>query len=122
MGQESLGLGVGVQEDRGMNRQSVVRAKKKKARYNKRYYRDHQETLDKKNSIYAREHVDHSFPRPEEKLTEVPCIGERCWREGKTFMSPDPARVRMCPECEMHAGNVAGREARELVLVGGSRL
>ncbi len=55
-------------------------------------------------------------PKPLLRLPEkerVCCIGYHCWRKGKTFMSPDPKRIRMCSKCQVHAN--AQREPKSQV-------
>ncbi len=49
--------------------------------------------------------------RPPEKV-RVRCIGYYCWQKGKTFMSPDKKRIRMCPRCQGHADAHPGLETR----------
>ncbi len=98
-----------------MRQQSKAQVRKKKNRYDRQHYRDHKEVLDKRHAAYTREHVDHSSPQPLGPVpepAEILCIGERCWREGKTFVSPDPERVRMCPDCEFHANGQAPARGR----------
>lgn len=50
------------------------------------------------------------FRAPEKR--RVRCLGYYCWLKEKTFVSPDPKRIRLCGKCQAYAGGIRETTAR----------
>lgn len=90
--------------------------RRKRQAYARRQYQTNKEGIQKRHREYSAENrVDHSFPTPlVESMTEVRCLGEKCWPKGKTFMSPFPKTVRLCEDCERAQEGLAMVQAHKL--------